>query len=102
MAGYIGPRRRLDERAWGRSGPGLCCTELALGIRKPKEPMDRSRGAALNIIAAVCGLLALTIGASPAATQIRPVVGVLSPFVDADSTFLQDLREGLGERSLRE
>src|SRR5207247_7143406 len=31
-----------------------------------------------------------------------PVVGVLSPFVDADSAFLKDLRLGLAERGLRE
>jgi putative ABC transport system substrate-binding protein len=32
----------------------------------------------------------------------RPVMGVLSPFIDADSTFLRDLRQGLGDRGLRE
>src|SRR5947199_9798499 len=32
----------------------------------------------------------------------RPVIGVLSPFIDADSTFLRDLRQGLGARGLRE
>ena len=32
----------------------------------------------------------------------RPVIGVLSPFIDADSTFLRDLRKGLGARGLRE
>ena len=32
----------------------------------------------------------------------RPVIGVLSPFIDADSTFLRDLRQGLGDRGLRE
>src|SRR5260370_8004205 len=31
----------------------------------------------------------------------RPVIGVLSPFIDADSTFLRDLRQGLGDRGLR-
>jgi putative ABC transport system substrate-binding protein len=30
------------------------------------------------------------------------VIGVLSPFIDADSTFLRDLRQGLGDRGLRE
>jgi putative tryptophan/tyrosine transport system substrate-binding protein len=30
-----------------------------------------------------------------------PVIGVLSPFIDADSTFLRDLRHGLGDRGLR-
>jgi putative ABC transport system substrate-binding protein len=31
-----------------------------------------------------------------------PVMGVLSPFVDAESTFLRDLRLGLGDHGLRE
>src|SRR5216684_7276017 len=31
----------------------------------------------------------------------RSVIGVLSPFIDADSTFLRDLRQGLGDRGLR-
>jgi putative tryptophan/tyrosine transport system substrate-binding protein len=31
-----------------------------------------------------------------------PVIGVLSPFIDADSIFLRDLRHGLGDRGLRE
>jgi putative ABC transport system substrate-binding protein len=31
-----------------------------------------------------------------------PVIGVLSPFIDADSTFLRDLRHGLDARGLRE
>ena len=30
------------------------------------------------------------------------MIGVLSPFIDADSTFLRDLRQGLGARGLRE
>ncbi len=32
----------------------------------------------------------------------RHVIGVLSPFIDADSTFLRDLRQGLGDRGMRE
>jgi ABC-type uncharacterized transport system substrate-binding protein len=32
----------------------------------------------------------------------KPVIGVLSPFIDADSTFLRDLRERLADRGLRE
>jgi putative tryptophan/tyrosine transport system substrate-binding protein len=32
----------------------------------------------------------------------RPVIGVLSPFIDADSTFLRDLRQALGDRGLRD
>jgi putative tryptophan/tyrosine transport system substrate-binding protein len=31
-----------------------------------------------------------------------PVIGVLSPFIDADSTFLRDLRHSLSDRGLRE
>src|SRR5713101_985598 len=31
-----------------------------------------------------------------------PVIGVLSPFIDADSTFLRDFRHGLDDRGLRE
>src|SRR6266849_5925374 len=31
-----------------------------------------------------------------------PMIGVLSPFIDADSTFLRDLRHGLGDRGLHE
>jgi putative ABC transport system substrate-binding protein len=32
----------------------------------------------------------------------KPVIGVLSPFIDADSTFLRELRERLADRGLRE
>jgi putative ABC transport system substrate-binding protein len=32
----------------------------------------------------------------------KPVIGVLSPFIDADSTFLRDLRERLAAHGLRE
>jgi putative tryptophan/tyrosine transport system substrate-binding protein len=31
-----------------------------------------------------------------------PVIGLLSPFVDVDSTFLRDLRHSLGDRGLRD
>jgi len=31
-----------------------------------------------------------------------PVVGMLSPFIDADSTFLRDVRQALGNRGLRD
>src|SRR5690349_4088564 len=31
-----------------------------------------------------------------------PVIGVLSPFVDANSTFLRELQRSLGDRGLRE
>lgn len=54
----------------------------------------------MKIFAAALLLLASV--APPAVAQHRPVIGVLSPFVDADSTFLKDLRDGLAERGLRE
>jgi putative ABC transport system substrate-binding protein len=41
----------------------------------------------------------------PAPAQLstkRPVIGVLSPFIDLESTFLKDLRDGLSDRGLRE
>src|SRR5439155_411150 len=53
-------------------------------------------------IGIAAALVLLAIAAPPGVAQHRPVIGVLSPFVDADSTFLQDLREGLAERGLRE
>ena len=40
--------------------------------------------------------------AARAQQRAMPVIGVLSPFIDADSTFLRDLRHGLGDRGLRE
>jgi putative ABC transport system substrate-binding protein len=35
-------------------------------------------------------------------TKKLPTIGVLSPFVDVDSTFLRDLRHALGDHGLRE
>src|SRR5437867_8468926 len=64
--------------------------------------MCKTARCGLNIMVALAALLALAVAARPAAAQHRPVVGVLSPFIDADSTFLKDLREGLAERGLRE
>ena len=32
----------------------------------------------------------------------KPVIGVLSPFIDADSAFLRDVRDSLADRGLRE
>jgi len=55
----------------------------------------------LTLVAVLVGLAPVLI-VSPATAQRRPVVGVLSPFVDADSTFLKDLRDGLAERGLRD
>jgi putative ABC transport system substrate-binding protein len=57
---------------------------------------------ALNILARFVALLSVAALSLLASAQQRPVIGVLSPFVDADSNFLKDLREGLAERGLRE
>src|SRR5207302_10856096 len=64
--------------------------------------MSRSGARAFNILAVLVGLFALAAAGSPATAQKRPVIGVLSPFVDTESTFLQDVREGLGERGLHD
>ena len=64
--------------------------------------MSRTGRRACNILTALVALLTLFVTASPAAGQKRPVIGVLSPFIDADSTFLKDLRDGLGELGLRD
>src|SRR6266404_2682075 len=32
----------------------------------------------------------------------KPMIGVLSPFIDADSAFLRDVRDSLADRGLRE
>ena len=39
---------------------------------------------------------------SLAQTTTKPVLGVLSPFIDAESTFLKDLRDGLDELGFRD
>jgi putative ABC transport system substrate-binding protein len=46
--------------------------------------------------------LTLVALASPSFAQRVRAIGVLSPFIDADSTFLKDLRQGLAARGLRE
>jgi putative ABC transport system substrate-binding protein len=55
----------------------------------------------LTLVAVLVGLAPVLI-VSPAAAQRRPVIGVLSPFVDADSSFLNDLRDGLAAHGLRD
>ena len=55
----------------------------------------------LTLVAVLIGLAPVLI-VSPATAQRRPVIGVLSPFVDSDSTFLKDLRDGLAEHGLRD
>lgn len=39
---------------------------------------------------------------SPSLSQGRKVIGVLSPFIDAQTTFARDLRDGLAEHGLHE
>src|SRR5438477_2689719 len=48
-------------------------------------------------------LLALAVSATaPAKSQTTKSIGVLSPFIDAQSTFLADLRDGLATLGLRD
>jgi putative ABC transport system substrate-binding protein len=56
--------------------------------------MRRSGWQVIKIVATGLALLAVAVIASPAVAQKRPVIGVLSPFIDADSTFLADLHDG--------
>src|SRR5437762_14293867 len=100
MAGYIGAASVLGERDLGqRARPRLCCASSGRapvsGWSRPEEPMSRSGRGFFAIAAAALVLLGPIVIASTAMAQKRPVVGVLSPFVDADSTFLKDLRLGL-------
>ena len=57
---------------------------------------------ALSVLAPLVALVSVAVLSSLASAQQRPVIGILSPFVDADSDFLKDLRAGLAERGLRE
>lgn len=57
---------------------------------------------ALSVLAPLVALVSAAVLSSLASAQQRPVIGILSPFVDADSNFLKDLRAGLAERGLRE
>ena len=59
----------------------------------------------VHFFVAVSASLALALVHSSASAELstkRSVIGVLSPFIDAESTFLQDLRDGLGNHGLRE
>ena len=49
----------------------------------------------------LCALIFLICAHSSSANPNK-VIGVLSPFIDAQTTFLKDLRDGLGELGLRE
>ncbi len=69
------------------------------------------RGCARDPISLACSLVVAAVvflsvigTSSPIMAQpsTKPVIGVLSPFMDADSTFLRDLRERLADRGLRE
>ena len=60
---------------------------------------------ARQFVVAIFGMLTLVVIHSSAPAQLstkRPVIGVLSPFIDVESTFLKDLRDGLSDRGLRE
>ena len=51
----------------------------------------------------VCALLLLALAPSSSVqAQARKVIGILSPFIDAQSTFLSDLRDGLTTLGLRD
>ena len=58
-----------------------------------------------GFVGAIVGLLVLAAIPMSAAAQVngkRPVVGVLPPFIDTDSRFLKELRDGLEKNGLRE
>jgi ABC-type uncharacterized transport system substrate-binding protein len=52
--------------------------------------------------ASVVWALVLFVFASSSSVQTTKLIGVLSPFIDAQSTFLKDLRDGLSQLRLRE
>jgi putative ABC transport system substrate-binding protein len=52
--------------------------------------------------ASVVWALVLFVFASSSSAQTTKLIGVLSPFIDAQSTFLKDLRDGLSQLRLRE
>jgi putative tryptophan/tyrosine transport system substrate-binding protein len=58
---------------------------------------------ARKVIVTIFGMLSLIAihSAVPAQSSLK-VIGVLSPFIDVESTFLKDLRDGLSYRGLRE
>ena len=58
---------------------------------------------ARQFVVAIFGMLTLVVIHSSAPAQLstkRPVIGVLSPFIDVESTFLKDLRDGLSDRAV--
>src|SRR5260370_19028819 len=66
----------------------------------PRRGDRRSRREIVAMLGSEAALVPLAAGAQQA-TKL-PVIGVLSPFVDADSAFLRDLRHSLGDHRLRE
>ena len=78
---YLEPRLQLVRS--GRCAPGL----------------------ARCLVVAAFSFLSVIVTPPSAQAQLPkklPVIGVLSPFIDADSTFLRNLRAGLADRGLRE
>src|SRR4029077_10499274 len=69
------------------------------------EPSLRSLSLICSLVAGAVAFLSVGITSTSTKAQLstKPsVIGVLSPFIDADSTFLRDLREGLADRGLRD
>jgi putative tryptophan/tyrosine transport system substrate-binding protein len=69
------------------------------------EPSLRSLRLICSLVAGAIAFLSVGITSTSTKAQLstKPsVIGVLSPFIDADSTFLRDLREGLADRGLRD
>jgi putative tryptophan/tyrosine transport system substrate-binding protein len=73
-------------------------TKLALTVEICRKPPRRCAGVpwALLLLAVALFLFA------PAKAQTSKSIGVLSPFIDAQSTFLADLRDGLAKLGLRD
>src|SRR6266849_100652 len=69
------------------------------------QPGRRSLTLANAFVVGTVVFLGVGVASSPTKAQLTTklaVVGVLSPFIDADSTFLRDLRDRLADRGLRE
>jgi ABC-type uncharacterized transport system substrate-binding protein len=83
-------RRRYLSSSTERAGTRASC--------------DASPSMARQLIVALVAFFALVgiVSSTSAQTSKRPVIGVLSPFIDAESTFLKDLRDGLDELGLRD
>lgn len=83
-------------------------------MRRPSKDEQPSRvvhNLSRRSLSLACSLVVgtvvfLSVSATPSPTKELStklsVIGVLSPFIDADSTFLRDLRERLADRGLRE